>query len=461
MAMSRRGPEQGGMWVATQDLPRSPGHAFYDKLNEVLGESGFDRFVEEICEAHYADGLGRPSIAPGVYFRMLFIGYFEGLDSQRAIAWRCADSLSLRTFLGMGLTASTPEHSSMTRIRKRLPEDVFWQVFAFVLQAAAQLGILKGKTIAVDSTTLEANAAMKSLVRRATNEDWKTYVRRLMSEEGIEDPNDEEVRRFDSRRKKTTSNKDWKSSTDPDSRVTKMKDGRTHLAYKAEHAVDLDSGLIVGSVVYRADQADSQTLTTTMGIARLQLEAAGSPRTVEEVVGDKGYHKTETIQELEEVHQVRTYLAEPKQNHRRRWKGKKAGLQQALYANRRRIRGKRGRSLGRLRSEKAERSFAHVCETGGGRRTWLRGRVNVSKAHLMRAAACDLGIVMLALFGIGTPRTLQGGFAMVLGALLYLICGRYSRLRQSLEPNAGYRISTMLMAARSTLRPEPAFSTGC
>src|SRR6266404_1235287 len=288
MAMGRRGGEQPSMWVATQDLAQSPGHVFYDKLNEVLDAGGFDRFVEEQCAGHYAEVQGRPSIPPGVYFRMLFIGYFEGLDSQRAIAWRCADSLSLRAFLRIDLSKGTPDHSSMTNTRKRLPEEVFWNVFAFVLRVAAERKLLKGKTIAVDSTTLEANAAMKSLVRRATNEDWKTYVRRLMKAEGIEDPSDEDVRRFDRKRKKKTSNKEWKSATDPDSRVTKMKDGRTHLAYKAEHAVDLGSGLIVAPVVYRGDDSDFETLPVTVEIAREQLQAADSPHQVEEVVDDKG-----------------------------------------------------------------------------------------------------------------------------------------------------------------------------
>ena len=184
MAMGRQEGDQPSMWVATQTLARSPGHAFYEKLNQVLEQSGFDRYVEELCAPHYAE-QGRPSIPPRVYFRMLFIGYFEGLDSQRAIAWRCADSLSLRAFLRIELSEGTPDHSSMTNTRKRLPEEVFWAVFAFVLKMAAERGLLKGKTIAVDSTTLEANAAMKSLVRRATNEDWKTYVKRLMKAEGI------------------------------------------------------------------------------------------------------------------------------------------------------------------------------------------------------------------------------------------------------------------------------------
>jgi transposase len=460
MAMGRQESQQEHMWIAAQALPRSPGHVFYEKLNAVLEVGGFDRFVEELCARHYAEDVGRPSIPPGVYFRMLFVGYFEGLDSQRAIAWRCADSLSLRTFLRIDLSKGTPDHSSMTNTRKRLPEAVFWQVFAFVLKVAVEHKLLKGKTIAVDSTTLEANAAMKSLVRRVTNEDWKTYVRRLMKAEGIEDPSDEEVRRFDRKRKKKTSNKEWKSATDPDSRVAKLKDGRTHLAYKAEHAVELGSGIIVAPVVYRGDDSDAETLPVTVEVAREQLKEAGSPHQVEDVVGDKGYHKAETIQTLEEVEQVRTYIAEPKRRGRRKWQGKPEGQQQAVYANRQHIKGDRGRRLGRQRSEQAERSFAHTCETGGGRRAWLRGVANVSKSHLMRAAACNLGIIMLALFGVGTPRTLQGGLGIVLAALLWLAWSRY--LLRNARSASG---------APSSIWPSPipppairfgvAFSTGC
>jgi len=459
MAMGRQEADQSSMWVATQTLARSPGHAFYEKLNEVLEQSGFDRFVEELCAPHYAED-GRPSIRPGVYFRMLFIGYFEGLDAQRAIAWRCADSLSLRAFVRIELSKGTPDHSSMTHTRQRLPEEVFWAVFAFVLRVAAERGLLKGKTIAVDSTTLEANAAMKSLVRRATHEDWKTYVKRLMKAEGIDDPHDEEVRRFDRTRKKKTSNKDWKSPTDEDSRVAKMKDGRTHLAYKAEHAVDVESGLIVAPVVYRADDADPETLPVTVELAREQLRAAGSPYQVDEAVGDKGYHKAETLQTLAEVQHVRAYIAEPKQR-RRRWHDKEPGRQDAVYANRRRIRGTRGRRLGRRRSEKVERSFAHTCETGGGRRTWLRGVVNVSKSHLMRAAACDLGIIMLALCGVGTPRSLQGTLGAIFFALLWLVWRLQGRRRAASAPVPTYPPRPSPIPAPATAWRDVAFSTGC
>ena len=367
---------------------------------------------------------------------MLFVGYFEGLSSQRGIAWRCADSLSLRSFLGMEGEETSPEHSSMTRIRKRLPEEVFEEVFRLVLQLAVEHGLLKGKTIAVDATTLEANAAMKSLVRRDTGEDWRAYLRQLAAAEGVEDRSDEDLRRFDKKRKgKKTSNKEWESSTDASSRVTKMKDGRTHLAYKAEHAVDLDSEVIVGAVIHRADDGDADTVAVTVELSRENLEASGSTNQIDEVVLDKGYHKGETLQQLADQYGVRTYAAEPARG-RRKWGDKPEGQQRAVYNNRRRIRGRRGRKLGRLRSERAERTFAHVCETGGGRRAWLRGVDNVSKSHLMRSAAHNLNIIMLALFGVGTPRTLQGAMSALtaaLTAIVELVAGFVGTLNASIE----------------------------
>ena len=464
MSMKRREPEQSGMWVATHELPRSPGHVFYEKLNEVLDKGGFDRFVEELCEPYYAEGEGRPSIQPGIYFRMLFVGYFEGLSSQRGIAWRCADSLSLHAFLGVALTAPTPEHSSLTRTRKRLPEEEFEKVFNFVLKVAVDYGLLKGKTIAVDATTLEANAAMKSLVRRDTGEDWKEYVRRLAAAEGIENPSDEELRRFDKKRKKKTSNQEWQSATDPASRITKMKDGRTHLAYKAEHALDVESELLVAAVIYRADDPDPETLPVTIELAREQLKAADAPKQIEEAVADKGYHKAETLQTVKEVQGVRTYIPEQKYRGRRRWQDKPAEQQAIVYANRRRVRGKRGRQLGRWRSERVERSFVHTCGTGGGRRTWLRGVVNVSKSYLGRAAAHNLAIIMLALFGIGTARSLQAGLGIFFACILVLCWLQLSRSR-SLGPLApGRRFPTLRVGrpiSAGCTFSTAAFSTGC
>jgi len=419
MSMGRQPTElQPELWIPTADLPYSPGHIFYDKLNRLLAEAAFDRYVENLCQPYYADGVGRESIPPGTYFRMLFVGYFEGLDSQRAIAWRCSDSLSLRAFLGVPLSETTPDHSSLTKIRQRLPLEMHEQVFAFVLGIAHQKKLLRGKTVAVDATTLEANAAMKSIVRKDTGEDWKVYLKRLMAEEGIENPTDEEIRRFDKKRKKKVSNKEWQSPTDPDSRITRMKDGTTHLAYKAEHTVDLDSEFVVAAAVHAADQADSATLVDSILQAQANLVLAGSEQEIEEAVADKGYHKAQTLAECEEWN-TRTYIPEPKRK-KHNWEGKPQAWRRVTAANRRRVRGTRSKRLQKKRSELVERSFAHVCETGGGRRTWLRGLVKVRKRYIVQVAAHNLGLLMRKLFGVGKPRVLQGAVGWLIGMVVWL-----------------------------------------
>jgi transposase len=402
----RQEHHQADLWVRTTDLPRSPGHVFYDKLNALLAEAGFDPHVEGLCRPFYAEGVGRDSIPPGTYFRMLLVGYFEALDSQRAIAWRCSDSLSLRAFLGIPWHESTPDHSSLTKIRQRLPLEVHQQVFVFVLKVAQDKKLLRGKTVAVDSTTLEANAAMRGIVRKDTGEDWKEYLKRLMAEQGIEDPTDEEVRRFDKGRKKKVSNKEWESPADPDSRIAKMKDGTTHLAYKAEHVVDLGSEFVLAAEVYAADQPDPATLVDSVLKAQVNVVLAGGEQEVEEAVADKGYHKAETLADCQRCN-TRTYIPEPK-GRGYNWGNKPREWRRATEGNRRRVRGARSKRLQKLRSELVERSFAHVCETGGGRRTWLRGLVNVAKRYAVQAAAHNLGLLMRKLFGMGKPRTLQG-----------------------------------------------------
>lgn len=414
MAMGKRKPRQESLFVAADQLAQAPGHPFYQKLNVLLDEAGFDRWVERRCRQYYEqdEPRGRKSIPPGVYFRMLFVGYFEGLGSQRGIAWRCADSLALRQFLGIPLDQPTPDHSTLTNTRQRLPEEVFTEVFEFVLTIAHAKKLLSGKTVGVDGTTLEANAAMKSIVRRDTGEDWKDYVTRLMREEGVIDaahePTAEEVRRFDKKRKnKKVSNEEWKSSTDGDARITQMKDGTTHLAYKAEHVVDLKSDLVLAAEIYPADQADTATLADSVVAAQLHLKEAGSDAAIEEAAADKGYHAAGTI-ELCDFLAVRTYIPEPRRQHRLRWVDKSAANRRAVSGNRRRVRRAKGKALQRRRSEVCERTFAHICDTGGARRTWLRGLVDVSKRYVIAAAAHNLGRVMRRLTGTGKPKALQG-----------------------------------------------------
>ncbi len=419
MAMGRRKTRQGTLFVSTEGLTHSAGHPFYQRLNALLAEANFDRWVEERCRQYYEqrEKRGQPSLPPGIYFRMLLIGYFEGIDSQRGIAWRCADSLALRRFLGISLDEPTPDHSTLSLTRQRLPAEVFDEVFQFVLGIAQVKKLLSGKTVGVDSTTLEANAAMKSIVRRDTGEDWQEYVTRLMRAEGVvaeqERPSEEDIRRFDKQRKnKKVSNEEWVSQTDPDSRIAQMKNGRTHLAYKAEHVVDLDSDLIVAAEVYTANQNDAETLADSVMEAQVNLEQAGSDTQIEETAADKGYHAAKTV-ELCQSLGVRTYIPESRHRQPRRWTDKPAEFQSAVYNNRRRVRRAKGRLLQRRRSELCERSFAHVCDSGGMRRSWLRGLVDVAKRYVLAAEAHNLGRILRKLWGIGKPKVLQDlrGFA--------------------------------------------------
>jgi transposase len=433
MAMGKRKQaRQEALFITADQLPRSQGHPFYKQLNQLLGQSGFDSWLESRCQQYYQqeEKRGQPSVPPGVYFRMLLVGYFEGIGSQRGIAWRCADSLSLREFLGVELGKQTPDHSTMSLTRTRLPQEVFLEVFQFVLRIAVDKKLLSGKTVGVDSTTLEANAAMKSIVRRDTGEDWQEYVTRLMREEGAiepeHEPTDEELRRFDKGRKnKKVSNEEWVSQTDAESRIAQLKDGRTHLAYKAEHVVDLESDLVVAAEVRPANHADTQTMADSVLEARINLEQAGSKEMIEEVAADKGYHAAAML-ELCEYLGLRTYIPEPKRKYQARWSDKPAEYQRCVYNNRRRVQRSKSKQLQRRRSELCERTFAHVCDSGGARRSCLRGLINVSKRYLLTVAAHNLGRIMRKLFGVGKPKALQ--LEAGLAALAQLLTNRLAAL---------------------------------
>ena len=382
---------QADLWVASSQLARSPGHPFYEALNEVLSEHGFDDFVEELCGKFYAEKMGRPSVAPGVYFRLLMVGYFEGIGAERGIAWRVADSLALREFLGLKVSETPPDHSTISRTRRLIDVQTHAAVFSWVLERLAESELLKGKTIGIDATTLEANAAMRTIIRRDTGEDYNQFLTGLAQASGIETPTREDLVRTDRKRKKKGSNKEWKHPHDPDARITKMKDGRTHLAHKAEHAIDMETGAIVAVTVQGADKGDTTTLKETLIRAAENIEeATGQKKEMAEVVADKGYHSTETVKDFAAL-QIRSYISEPKRG-RRKWKGNIEG-RDATYANRRRIRGERGRELLRRRGEKLERSFAHLYRTGGMRRTEVRGHDNVAKRLLIQAGAFNLGMV--------------------------------------------------------------------
>jgi len=416
MAMGRKKSKQSELWVTTEEITKPASHPFYAKVNEVLDECKFDRKAEQLCQRFYKPLKGRPSITPGVYFRALLIGYCEGISSERGIAWRLADSLSLREFLGFNLSDQTPDHSTLSRTRRLLPVETHRAVFRWFVWMLGAKGVLNGQTLGIDATTLEANAAMRSIERRDTGAKYVEYLKGLAAAEGIENPTPEQLARLDRKRKKKTSNKDWKSPADPDSRIAKMKDGRTHLAHKAEHAVDLNSGALVAVTLQAADLGDTTTVAQTLSEARANAEFL-SESGVQDVVADKGYHSGAVLAAVEET-TVSTVIAEPERG-QRKWNGREAE-RDLVYANRQRVRSERGRRLLKLRSELVERSFAHIYDTGCMRRTHLRGRDNILKRLLIHAAAFNIALLVRKLHGIGKPRTLQGAAAELLRTLLRL-----------------------------------------
>lgn len=467
MAMGKKKGRQGGLWIATSDLARSPGHPFYERLNRLLDEHGFDAFVEEQCRSFYAERMGRPSLPPGVYFRLLLIGYFEGIDSERGIAWRVADSLTLREFLGLSLSEAPPDHSTISRNRRLIDLETHQEVFAWVLTVLGKEDLLRGKTIGVDATTLEANAAMKSIVRRDTGESYKEFLRRLAEESGEPTLSRAELARKDKKRKGKGSNDDWTNPHDPDAKITKMKDGRTHLAHKAEHAVDLETGAVVAVTVQPADRGDTQSLEATLretleNLAVVVEQVELPEQVLTEIVADRGYHSAAVLARTRELG-LRSYIAEPKRP-RRRWRGRKAE-QKATYANHRRMRGSRGKMLARWRAEKVERSMAHNYETGGLRRIHLRGHGNILKRVLVHVAGFNLGLVMQKVAGYGKPRSLQGRFlrlfAFTLAAIQALLPPSNSSF-QSAQPHVPARPRLFSLGSLTgSFSRQPTFATDC
>jgi transposase len=411
MALGRQSDRQTDLMVGWAELPRSPGHAFYDRLQAVLVEAGFDSFAEQACALYYASKLGRPSLPPGRYFRMHLVGYFEGIDSERGLEWRCADSLSLREFLRLGTTERVPDHTWLSKTRSRLPLEVHEAVFAWVLQRLAEHGLIQGDRIGVDASTMEANAALRAIVRRETGEGYREMLKRLAAESGIETPTVDDLIRLDRRRKgKRLSNEDWTSPSDPEAKVAKMKDGRTRLAYKPEHAVDLDTGAIVAAEIHPADQGDTTTLPETLQAAEANLatvDAAPTPEDPAELVADKGYHSRDGLKDLDDG-AWKSRIAEKKVPGVSRWRGDEEA-QRAVYNNRTRLRSGVAKAAFKLRAELVERSFALTLDRGGMRRAWLRGCENLHKRYLVHVAGYNLGLIMRLLVGAGTPREFSAG----------------------------------------------------
>ena len=471
MAMGKRRARQQALWIAAAELPRSGGHVFYDHVNAILQKEGFDTFAEKECVQFYkSETMGRPSIAPGVYFRMLMVGYFEGIDSERGIAWRCADSMSLKRFLGYELTELTPDHTTVSRTRRLIDLETHGQVFTWMLKVLAGKGLVDGKTIGVDATTLEANAAMRSIVRRDTGESYNEFLTGLAKASGIETPTQEDLARMDRKRSKKTSNQDWEHPDDPDAKIAKMKDGSTHLAHKVEHAVDMQTGAVLALTLQGADTGDTTTIQETLSAVAEQMEElATDPETADrlrdnvlsEVVTDKGYHSNDVMVDLKQW-DIRSYVSEP-QRGRRNWMGKHEE-RDAVYANRRRIRGERGNALMRHRGLMLERPFAHCYETGRMRRVHLRGRDNILKRLLVHAGGYNLSLVLRVTIGKGTPRGLQD-LAILYFAVLILLVDACTELT-SVETRFPTTRSTFEFqiagrADRKVVRKNGTSNTGC
>lgn len=411
MALGRQMERQSELLLSWSELPRSPGHPFYDRLQEILRGAGFDRHVETLCRPHYSSvARGRKSLPPRRYFRMLLAGYFEGIDSKRGIEWRCADSVSPREFLLMESRERVPDHSWLSRTRSRLPLELHDEVFAWVLRRLAEHGLIEGARIGVDASTMEAHAALRAMVRRDSGEGYREMLKRLAASSGIETQTADDLIPLDRNRAgKKLSNEDWESPTDNDSRIARIKDGRTRLAYKPEHTVDLDTGAVLAAPVHHADRGDTKTLPETLDKTTRNLAAVALAPTCEEpaeLVADKGYHSRDGLKELHDSG-WKSRISEPappggKDGILRRHGDDQA--KNAVYANRRRLLSGVARQAFKFRAETVERAFALTLDRGGMRRTWLRGRDNVQERYLIHIAGYNLGLIMRLLTGCGTPR---------------------------------------------------------
>jgi len=426
--------EQKEFWVVADRLAKATPSRFYELLNGTLERMKFAEQVWASCAPDYADATrgGRPGIDPVTYFKMLMIGFFEGIASEREIAARCADSLSLRGFLGYRLDEATPDHSSMSVIRQRLGSACFEEVFGLVLVALRAHGLLKGRHLGRDSSVIEANASLRSLSERNTEEGYWAYVQRLAKEAGLETTDAAELRRFDRKRPgRKTSNEQWQNPHDPDAKIGKTKDGATDMVYLPEHTVDLETGAIVQAQVLPGDHRDSQDLSTRVieAVVTVQETTGADLETVPQTLtADKGYFSLEEIGHLQEL-TIKTVISDPHRGKRRLDK-LEAPQRQALARAQRSVTSKYGKGLLRRRGQHIERSFAHVLDAGGMRHTTLRGLENLNKRHQIAAACYNLSQLLRQLYGVGTPKQWTASFGQFVWRLAILIIIKLRRFLQ-------------------------------
>lgn len=427
--------EQGALWVATHELPRQSSRSFYGRLHVQLEAMHFGDRVRELCAPYYDDsGRGHPGTDPEVFFRMLMVGFFENLSSERAIADRCSDSIKIRSFLGYSLTERTPDHSTLCRFRQRIPEETFYAAFEHVVKALKKAKLVKGRNLGIDSSVVEANASLASLAHRLTKEEYGEYVRRLAEEAGVDPEDDVAVRRFDKKREgRKTSNKEWENPHDPDARVGKTKRGTTRMIYKSEHVVDLETGAILDVRVRFGDEGDATNLAERIEETqeRMKRIQEADPEAQEDdddtiltVTADAGYHSTAELTSLRKANILAVIPAPTR----------KRVLEKLSYEERVALEctevvtnSEAGRWFTRRRSMLVEPSFANTLDAGGLRRTTLRGRSNNAKRHVIGAITRNLSHLMRALYGVGTPKQ---AIARRIEALLALLRRHYAVLRR-------------------------------
>lgn len=423
---------QTSIWIATEDLQVKPQISFYLKLNRILNKMGFGNQIRKFCEPYYSDKTNcRPPIDPEIYIKMLLVGFFENLNSERAIASRCADSLSIRVFLGYSITESTPDHSTLSVIRQRLQESIFSQIFSLVLKAMQINGLVKGKNLALDTSIIEANASLQGLHNRMTEESYAQYISELARQAGVDPKDKAAVARFDRKRKdRKTSNKEWYNPNDPDSKIGQTKDGATDMVYKPEHVVDLDTGAIIDADILLGDRADTNDLSERIVSAQIRLlDISDNPieeKLIETATADKGYHK---VQELVDIQSLGITTVIPDKELKRNISKLSDEEALALELAHSAVTVKEGKVLLKWRGMHVERSFAHVLDCGGARRTTLKGTENIRKRYLISTACYNLSLLLRTLFGVGTPKQLLANLKMALNLFLRAI---YSLQKQFL-----------------------------
>jgi len=458
----KKRPEQKEFWVMAERLPKASPSRFYELLNGTLEAMGFAEEVWRICAPAYAEEQrgGRPGIDPVVYFKMLMIGFFEGIESERAIALRCEDSLSLRGFLGYALEEATPDHSSLSIIRQRLGRDCFERVFALVLAALQQHGLLKGRHLGIDSSVIEANASLRSLTERNTEEGYWAYVQRLAREAGLETTDGAALRNFDRHRAgKKLSNEQWQNPHDPDAKIGRTKDGATDMVYLPEHTVDLDTGAIVQAQVLAGDHRDSEELSERVIEAVVSVqEALADPEALPETLtADKGYFSLLEMGRLQEL-SLKTVISDPRRA-QRRFDQLSSVQRQTLARAQRSVSSQYGKKLLRKRGQHIERSFAHVLDAGGMRRATLRGLENLNKRHQIAAACYNLSQLLRRLYGIGTPKQWAACLSSLLAHLLHLLIGAWRSFVAQIRNPPRTRARPLFPAAITTANPGS--STAC